>query len=281
VIAAEATAAVLRDLFDLRGTRAVVTGAASGLGLAFSEILADCGAAVMMADIRGDDELASAAAPLAARGCEVRTCTCDVAHEGSVGRLFEEARSAMGGVDVVFANAGITGGPGFLTPEGQLDTIDLEQWQRVIDVDMTGVMLTLRAAARLMKPQRRGRIVVTASIAGLAPEPFVGYSYVCAKAAVVNLVHQAALELAPHQVTVNAIAPGPFRTNIAGGRLHDEEAAKRWAATVPLGRMGQPSEIKGLALFLASPASAFMTGAVVPIDGGSVVAGKPIMTADR
>ena len=216
------------------------------------------------------------AGPLADRGCEVRTCTCDVADQAAVDRLFGEARSAMGGVDVVFANAGITGGPGFLTPVGQLDTIDLEQWQRVIDVDLTGVMLTLRAAARLMKPQRGGRVVVTASIAGLAAEPFVGYSYVCAKAALVNLVHQAALELAPYQVTVNAIAPGPFRTNIAGGRCHDEEAVERWAASVPLGRMGQPSEIKGLALLLASPAAAFTTGAVVPIDGGSVVAGKPV-----
>ncbi len=130
--------------------------------------------------------------------------------------------------------------------------------------------MTIRFAATHMKRQRGGSIVATASIAGLRSEPLVGYGYAAAKAAVVNIVRHAAVDLAPYNVRVNAIAPGPFLTNIAGGRLHREpEVAKKFAAPVPLGRMAQPDEIKGLALLLASPAGSFITGTVIPIDGGT------------
>jgi NAD(P)-dependent dehydrogenase (short-subunit alcohol dehydrogenase family) len=121
-----------------------------------------------------------------------------------------------------------------------------------------------------MKKQGSGRIVVTSSIAGLRAEPPCGYAYVATKAAVINLVRQAALELAPFNVLVNGIAPGPFLTNIAGGRLRREpERHAEFAASVALKRLAQPDEIKGLALLLASPAGSFITGVVIPIDGGS------------
>src|SRR5437867_12846864 len=128
----------------------------------------------------------------------------------------------------------------------------------------------MRAAAAVMKPQRSGRIVVTASTAGLRTDPMVGYSYAVTKAAVISAVREAALELAPHGVHVNAIAPGPIRTRIGGGVLPSKEIEQLWAATVPLGRMGEPDEIKGVALLLASPASSFVTGAVIPVDGGAL-----------
>jgi NAD(P)-dependent dehydrogenase (short-subunit alcohol dehydrogenase family) len=137
-----------------------------------------------------------------------------------------------------------------------------------LDVNLTGTFVTMQAAARHMVPRKSGRIVVVASIAGLIAEPNVGYAYAAAKAAVVNLVRQAALELAPHNVLVTGIAPGPFRTNIGGGRIANPEVAKRFEAMVPLGRIAEPREMKGLALLLASPASSFMTGVTVPIDGG-------------
>jgi NAD(P)-dependent dehydrogenase (short-subunit alcohol dehydrogenase family) len=128
----------------------------------------------------------------------------------------------------------------------------------------------MQAAAAHMKKQRSGRIVVTASIAGLRAETNVGYGYIATKAAVINLVRQLAMELAPYNVTVNAIAPGPFLTNIADGRLHREpEVAKAFAEMVPQNRIADPSEMQGLALLLASPASSFLTGAVIPIDGGT------------
>jgi NAD(P)-dependent dehydrogenase (short-subunit alcohol dehydrogenase family) len=121
-----------------------------------------------------------------------------------------------------------------------------------------------------MKPRKSGSIVVTTSIAGIKAEHLVGYGYLAAKAALNNIVRQAALELARHNVRVNAIAPGPFLTNIGGGRLHREpDVVKKFTDMVPLGRLGNTDEIKGLALLLASPAGSFITGAVIPIDGGA------------
>jgi NAD(P)-dependent dehydrogenase (short-subunit alcohol dehydrogenase family) len=131
------------------------------------------------------------------------------------------------------------------------------------------VLSTLKAAARPMKARRSGRIVVTSSIAGLRAEAMSAYAYVASKAAVNNLVRQAALELAPFNVLVNAIAPGPFATGINGGRLRLPEAAERMKTYIPLGRIADPAEIQGLALLLASPASSYITGAVIPIDGGA------------
>ena len=116
---------------------------------------------------------------------------------------------------------------------------------------------------------RRGRIVVTSSIASLRAEALSGYAYVASKAAVNNLVRQAAVELAPFNVLVIAIAPGPFATGINGGRLRLPESAERMRSYIPLGRIAQPREIQGLALLLASPASSYMTGAIIPIDGGA------------
>jgi NAD(P)-dependent dehydrogenase (short-subunit alcohol dehydrogenase family) len=119
-----------------------------------------------------------------------------------------------------------------------------------------------------MKRQRSGRIVVVASVAGLKSEVMCGYAYTATKAAVVNLVRQSAMELAPYDVMVNGIAPGPFRTNIAGGRIQKPEVEAEFASMVPLGRIASPDEIKGLALLLCSQASSFMTGTTIPIDGG-------------
>jgi NAD(P)-dependent dehydrogenase (short-subunit alcohol dehydrogenase family) len=189
--------------------------------------------------------------------------------------LFDDVVSAHGGVDVVFANAGIAAEPGFAAEGGQrIDTVAHETWQRVLGVNLHGVFFTLQSAAAVMKRQRSGRIVVTSSIAGLRPEPVVCYGYVTSKAAVLNLVRQAALELAPYGVHVNAICPGPFKgTRIGGGATldPDPDAERGWAATVPLGRMAEPDELKGLALLLASPASSFVTGAAFVVDGGSTL----------
>ena len=263
---------VLERLFHIQGTRVVVTGAASGLGRAFSEVLAECGARVTLVD-RDGDGLAAVAARLAEAGHEVHPVVADVADEAAVERFFDAAVEATGGADVVFANAGVAGGRGYgWSDGGQLLNLDVELWDRVLRINLTGVILTMRAAARRMIPQRSGRIIVTASVAGLRPDPMVGYPYTATKAAVVNLVRHAALELAQHQVTVMGIAPGPFRTNIGGGQPHDDSAVKAWATTVPLGRMASPDELKGRAVLLASPSASFMTGAIFPVDGGSAIA---------
>jgi NAD(P)-dependent dehydrogenase (short-subunit alcohol dehydrogenase family) len=260
---------VADELFDVRDARVIVTGAASGLGFAMAEVMADSGAQVTLADL-DPEMLAEATAKLAENGGKVRSAELDVSDESQVKALFDDVIEAQGGVDVVYANAGISLEPGFTDPQGGLAAIDRDAWDRVLGVNLTGVVLTLGAAAAQMKRQGSGKIVVTASNAGLKIEPLVGYSYAATKAAVVHVVRQAALELAPHGVNVNAIAPGPFRTRIGSGNLPDAKVEKMWADLVPLGRMAETDELKGLALLLGSPAASFITGAVILIDGGAV-----------
>jgi NAD(P)-dependent dehydrogenase (short-subunit alcohol dehydrogenase family) len=259
------------QIFDVRGHVAYVTGAASGIGRAMAEVMADNGAHVVMTDIDGA-KLGGVAEALTARGGKVSTEIVDVADLALLRRSILGAAAAHGRLDAVFANAGISAGPGPAVPAGELAQVELTRWERVVHVNLTSVMVTVQAAAEAMKPQRRGRIVVTASIGGLKAEPMVGYAYAATKAGVINLVRQAAIELAPTGVVVNAIAPGPFLTNIGNGRLEDPAVREAFARDVPQRRLAHPDEIKGLALLLASPAASFITGAVIPIDGGATAA---------
>jgi len=268
------SAEVMGALFDVHGVRAVVTGAASGLGFAMAEVLADCGATVALADIDAD-LLEGATGALQDRGLAAHGVNCDVANEASVEALFAEVAERFGGVDVVFANAGIAGAPGWGTEGGeQLDMVEQSGFDRVLAVNLRGVLFTMKHAAKAMKREGAGRIIVTSSSAGLRPDPVVSHGYAVSKAAVLHLVRQSALELAPHGVLVNAICPGPFKgTRIATGATldPDPELERRWGAMVPLGRMASPEELKGMVLLLASPAGAFITGAALVVDGGVAV----------
>ena len=255
------------DLFDVSGHVAFVTGAASGLGLAMAEVMADNGAHVVMADIN-PDTLEHHAERLSDAGRSVEGVVLDVADLNALRAAIDNAAESRGRLDAVFANAGISAGPGYLTETGRIDAVDPAKWDEVVQVNLTSVFATVQAAARHMKRRKSGRIVVTSSIAGLKSEHLVGYAYAVTKAAVINLVRQAAMELAPHNITVNAIAPGPFFTNIADGRLNDPESAKSFAELVPMGRIADTTELQGLALLLASPAGSFITGTAIPIDGG-------------
>ena len=265
---------VQEQLFDVRGSRVVVTGAASGLGFAMAEVLADCGARVTLADIDAE-RLDSMTASLVERGGAARSHVVDVSDESQVEALIDDVVSVEGGLDVVCANAGIAATPGFAVEGGQrIDTVRRADWDKVLGVNLNGVIFTMKHAAAVMRRQGAGRIIVTSSNAGMRPEPVVCYGYTASKAAIINVVRHAALELAPHGVLVNAICPGPFKgTRIGGGVTENPEPEQEqmWATTVPLGRMGQPEELKGLVLLLASPASSFMTGAAYLIDGGTLV----------
>lgn len=267
-------AAVLDRLFDVVGLGAVVTGAASGLGLAVAEVLASCGARVTLADADAG-AVQKATAGLAERGCDVRSVIVDVADPAAVDDLLRNASEAHGGLSIVFANAGISAGPGPTTSEGQLTAVDREQWDRVIAVNLGGVFSTLQAAARYVTRDGRGRVVVTASVAGLSGEPLVGYAYAASKAGVIALVRQASADLSRHRILVNAIAPGSFRTNIGGGRIKQPQAAEQFARSTLLGRVAAPQELQGLALFLSSPASSYVTGATFVIDGGATAMHQP------
>jgi hypothetical protein len=170
---------MLQELFEVRGTVALVTGGGSGLGRAMAEVLAACGAQVVVAD-RDRHRLDALAQELAPVG-QVETSQVDVADRAAVDTLVDDVVARHGRIDVVFANAGIARGAGPGDPSGQLDTFDLDDWTALVDVNLYGVLHTMRAAARHMKRQRAGSIVVTASTAGLRADPLVSYSYVVAK----------------------------------------------------------------------------------------------------
>lgn len=267
------------ELFRVEGLAVIVTGGASGLGLAFVEALADNGARVTLLDIDGPG-VAREVARLRASGCEVRGEAVDVTDRPAVQRAFDAAVTHYGRLDVVFANAGVDPGIGVIGPDGQrthdgaLENYADQRWDDNIAVNLHGVFNTLKAAARHMKPQRSGRIIVTTSVASVRNSALAA-AYPAAKAGVAALMRNVALELASYNINVNAIAPGPFATNIGGGHLRQPEWQQRAARIIPLHRVGQTREMQGLALFLASPASSFMTGAEIFNDGGLSI-GPPI-----
>ena len=255
-------------LFSVKGLVIIVTGAASGLGLAISETMAANAADVVLVD-RNEKELRRVGEEVIP-GAEI--AAVDVADPHAIRRLVDDVVQRKGKLDVMFANAGISAGPGLFSPKGHIENIDFAAWSEVLATNQTGAFATIQAAARHMKAQRGGRIVVTASVGGLRGASAIGYAYAASKAAVVNLVRQAALELASFDVQVNAIPPGFFRTALGGGRLLDEAATKPLEAIVPLRRIAMPREIAGLSLLLASPAASYITGSVFTVDGGITAA---------
>ena len=265
------------ELFKVAGYGVIVTGGASGIGLGFTEALARNGARVTMLDV-DESRLADEERRLKGDGLEVRGVRVDVTDHLALDSAFAEADRLYGRLDVVFANAGIDSGPGFIkgwsggprerNPEGALENYSDERWNRVIDINLNGVFATCRAAARHMKPRKSGRIIITTSCAALKAEAVIGGAYNAAKAGAAHLMHNVALELAAYNITCNAIAPGFFVTNIGGGHAHNPKTQEGVAKEVPLHRVGWPKDMAGLALFLASPASAYVTGQQIVIDGG-------------
>jgi NAD(P)-dependent dehydrogenase (short-subunit alcohol dehydrogenase family) len=266
-----AIARTLSGIFDVRDRVTLVTGGASGIGLAIAEVMVDCGARVTVADVH-ERRLAEVGDRLAGRPGAITTAHVDVSDRAAVRRLVDSVVAEHGSLDVAFVNAGISGaGP---SAAGDRDAADLA-WDRTLAINLTGAAVTLQACGEAMRRHGSGRIVVTASTAGLRADPWVADSYAASKAALVNLTRQAALRLAGHGVNVNAIAPGTFKTNIGNvpGAVRPplEAIERRWGGTNLLGRRADTDELKGLALLLASPASSFITGGVFPIDGGALI----------
>jgi NAD(P)-dependent dehydrogenase (short-subunit alcohol dehydrogenase family) len=263
-----------RDLFDITGKTVIVTGAASGLGLSIADAMAENGARVALFDLNRDG-LEEAERRLRTTGADVLIKTVDVSDRDQMRRSVDAVADEFGRLDIAFGNAGIGAGPGFMgldgsrNANGEMGSISDELWDRVMAVNLNSVFTTIQSCAFHMKKQRAGRIIITTSVASFRNEGWVGTPYMPAKAGAAHLVRQAALELAHYNITVNAIAPGAFATNIGGGRLKSEDVRRAMSKRIPLGRVADPNEIKGLALFLASSASSFVTGAEIPIDGGT------------
>lgn len=254
-------------LFDVSGRVALVTGAAGGLGLAMAEVLAVNGALVGMADV-DVDRLNVATQGLVDAGHQAEALPLDVTQPEAIVATVEGLCARHGRLDIAIVNAGVSIGPGFTVTEGEVDRIRLADWQRVLDVNLTGAFATLQAATAAMKRQRSGRIVVIGSMAGMRSQPSIGYAYIASKAAITAVTRQTALEMAPYGVAVNGIAPGPFSTQIAGGRINHPEVAPIFAAMSPMHRIGNSAEIQGAVMLLCSGAGSFMTGAILSVDGG-------------
>jgi NAD(P)-dependent dehydrogenase (short-subunit alcohol dehydrogenase family) len=276
----------LDAMFDVTGKSVIVTGGAFGLGRAYAEIMAERGAQVCVFDLDASQLETTVAEISASFGGRVSGMAIDVTDRAAMAKGFEAVAALHGSIDVVFANAGVDAGPGFLTPEGrrnpagEIDNLDDAHWDKVIAINLSAVYFTMKLAARHMKAQGQGgRIIATSSIAAFYNDGIVGTPYMPAKAAVSHLVRQLAMELGRYGILVNAICPGPFITNIAGGRMAYAEDRKAFTDWSVLNRVATTDEIKPLALYLASPASSYVTGAQMVIDGGLML--RPAYEADR
>ena len=267
--------AALEKMFDVRGKSVIVTGGASGIGRAYAEIMAEHGARVCIFDIDADGT-ARIVSDMTAKGWDVWSQMVDVSDRPAMAAAFDAVVAKHGRIDTVFANAGIDPGPGFNTvtgerfPGGAIENIPDEQWDRGIELNLNSVYTTVKNAVRHMKPNGGGEIIVTSSIASMINESIVGTSYMPAKAAVNHFVRHMAMELGAYGIRVNAILPGPFITNIAGGRLRNPADRAAFESQSLIGRIGDIEDIKGLALLLASPAGSLFTGSLIVIDGGAL-----------
>lgn len=275
----------LADLWRLDGRRAVVTGAARGFGAAIARRLAEAGARVTVADLRGDEAEQTAARIAAETGADCWGCPVDVSDEDSVAALFDSVAQRWGPVDLLVNNAGVFS-------NYYVADMPRDEWARILDVNVTGTFLCSRAAARAMSPhggeptdgaaghrRRTGVIVNVASVDALAPSAEGLLHYTTSKHAIAGLTRSLAMELAPAGIRVNAVCPGAAMTEgaielVTAGAPAGIDLEAQWNGIVdrtPLGRLCQPDEIGRAVVFLASDMAAFITGVLLPVDGGILV----------
>ena len=244
----------------LEGQVAIVTGASRGIGRAIAVALANEGAKVVVNYASSASAAEEVVAEIKSKGGKAIAFHADVSHEAQVESLIKSAIDTWGRVDVLVNNAGIT-------RDTLLLRMKLEDWQAVIDLNLTGVFLTTRAASKVMLKQKSGRIII-ASVAGQMGNPGQG-NYSAAKAGVIGFTKTVAKEMASRGITVNAVAPGFIATDMTADLKNTEEILK----FIPLGRYGQPEDIAGMVRFLAAdPAAAYITGQVFNVDGGMIMA---------
>src|SRR6266700_1522533 len=243
---------------------ALVTGAASGMGLATAKAFAEAGAAVVLADFR-EEAVKAEAQGLMAVGHKVIAIRCDVSDDAQVAAMVERTVAEFGRLDAAFNNAGVMAR---IAP--MADTTD-EEWDRVIGINLRGVWSCMKHELRQMQRKGSGVIVNNASVGALTGNPGIG-SYIASKHGVIGLTRTAALEYIRHGIRVNAINPGLIDTQVARDVVSGDEAAyAEIAKNVPIGRAGTPDEIASTVLFLCSPAASYVVGHALTVDGGMTV----------
>jgi NAD(P)-dependent dehydrogenase (short-subunit alcohol dehydrogenase family) len=256
----------INDLFNLRGRVAIVTGGSRGLGEEMAEGLAEAGASLVLC-ARRSEWLAPTVERFRALGVATEGLEADVAKPADVGAVVAAAMKAFGQIDILVNNAGISWGE-------QPETMPLDKWQKVLDINLTGAFLFAQAAGREMLKRQYGRIINVASIAGLhaavnGPH-YAGYA--ATKAGLMGLTRELAASWGRDNIRVNAIAPGFFHSRLADPVIQLAEPSIR--ATCPIPRVGAAGELKGVAVFLAADASNYITGQVIVVDGGRTIGGS-------
>ncbi|WP_075981407.1 SDR family oxidoreductase [Bacillus massilinigeriensis] len=250
-------------LFDLTGKTAIVTGGGRGLGAQIAEGFAEAGANVVLCS-RKVDACQEVASQLEERlGVKTLALACDISNPNDVNRVVEETLKRFGSIDILVNNSGATWG----APVAEMP---LEAWQKVIDVNVTGTFLMSQAVGKVMIEQKSGKIINIASVAGLGgtdPRVMDTIGYNTSKGAVITFTKDLAVKWGPHNINVNAIAPGFFPTKMS--KVLIEKGRNPILESTPLRRFGTDNDLKGVAVFLASEASSFMTGDVLVVDGGT------------